>query len=263
MASKTTTTSTPNNLTSSKTGTFYFAFGSNLSAFQMSKRLQHSPSSSAPVAIARLDKYKWIICERGYANVVPVARTANSNATANGCNDVVWGVLYNMSSEDEATLDLYEGHNEARNPEPTANPEVEGRVCKPYLQGEWDYNKLYLTMTITRWLRDPREYGVDADMAVQSEVRALVYVDEDRMGDGEIAAGYTGRMNRGIREAVRLGLDEDWVGRVVRRWVVEGVEVDDYQDVGTDEGYKEGEEKSGNGRGWEDDKGAIVDEVVG
>ena len=247
-------TPTPNthHLTSSKSGTFYFAFGSNLSAVQMSIRLSNSPASSVPVAVARLDNYKWIICERGYANVVLLPPSSTGGAV-NGYTDtldedqnVVWGLIYNMSAGDEAVLDRYEGHDDWRNPEPEINPDAHQRAWKPMLQGGWDYNKHHLPLTVTKWLRDPAEYGVEVDTQSSSEetetvIRALVYVDEQRTSPGEINAEYIGRMNRGIQEAVALGLPETWVDRVMRRWIPEGIEVDDIGYVGTDQGYIEAE----------------------
>lgn len=241
--------------TSSNTGTFYFAFGSNLSPHQMSIRLRHSPSSSIPVGIARLDSYAWIICQRGYANVVALPE---SNAASDA--NTVWGVIYNMDPEDEARLDLYEGHNETRNPDPVLNSDPQTQQIKRYEQGGWDYNKHYLPMTVTKWLRDPSEYGVNvpgwsADStngAVNGEVslptgahnttiRALVYVDEFRTIPGKIVHEYIGRMNRGIEESVKLGLPQSWVDNVMRKFIPPGVFVDDHGYVGTDEGYVEAE----------------------
>lgn len=41
----------------------YFAYGSNLSFTQMRIRCRHNPDlSSKPVAIARLDHWRWMIC---------------------------------------------------------------------------------------------------------------------------------------------------------------------------------------------------------
>jgi len=232
-------------LTTSKTGTFYFAFGSNLSPSQMSLRLHHSPRSSEPVGIARLDSHAWIICERGYANVVslPLSNTASDENT-------VWGVLYNMSPEDEARLDLYEGHDEVRNLSPQINPDHASQGWKPYLQGGWDYNKHYLPMTVTKWLRDPREYGVDvanwetdsASLQQQTTIRALVYVDEHRTRPGAIKHEYVGRMNRGIVESVALGLPEGWVNSVLRKFIPSGIFVDEEGYVGTPDGYIEGKD---------------------
>ncbi|KAJ9606657.1 hypothetical protein H2200_008665 [Cladophialophora chaetospira] len=242
--------------TSSKTGTFYFAFGSNLSPHQMSIRLQHSPSSSIPIGIARLDSYAWIICERGYANVVALPE---SNAARD--ENTVWGVLYNMHPVDEVRLDMYEGHNEARNPNPVANSDPQTQQIKRFEQGGWDYNKHYLPVTVTKWLRDPKEYGIDvpgwsgaepAQGEVNGEVhvptgshnttvRALVYVDEFRTTPGVIVDEYIGRMNRGIEESVKLGLPQSWVDSVMRKYITPGIFVTDQGYVGTEEGYVEAE----------------------
>ena len=213
----------------------------------MSIRLSNSPASSIPVAIARLDNYKWIICERGYANVVLSPPSATSNAvngyteTRDEDQNVVWGLIYDMSAADEAVLDRYEGHDDWRNQEPEVNPNVDESAWKPMLQGGWDYNKHYLPMTVTKWLRDPMEYGVNAHSGEETVIRALVYVDEHRTSPGEINAEYIGRMNRGIKEAVALGLPEMWVNRVMRSWIPQGIEVDDEGYVGTDKGYVEAE----------------------
>ncbi|KAK7887604.1 hypothetical protein LTR67_009505 [Exophiala xenobiotica] len=232
--------------TSSKTGTFYFAFGSNLSAYQMSIRLTHSTSSSVPVAVARLDGHAWIICERGYANVVALPE---SNAATDA--NTVWGIVYNMSPEDEATLDRYEGHNDGRNPEPQLNPDPETQHIKPYLQGDWDYNKHYLPLTVTRWLTDPNDYGISVpgwspdplspSGSDNTTIRALVYVDEHRTGPGEINLEYIGRMNRAIAESVQLGLPQSWVDNIMRKFVPPDIHVNEEGYVGTDEGYVEAE----------------------
>ena len=232
-------------LTSSHTGTFYFAFGSNLSAHQMSIRLSESPSSSIPVALAYLPSYTWIICSRGYANVVKLP-PSNAQSHAN----TVWGIIYNMSAEDEARLDRYEGHDDIRNPDPEVNPDPKTQVERPYLQGGWDYNKHYLPLVVTKWLRDPKEYGVqtsqsmadrNAEGSPSTTIRALVYVDEQRTQPGTINAEYIGRMNRGIDEAVKLGMQGDWVDEVMRKWIPKGIYVDNEGYVGTDQGYVEAE----------------------
>lgn len=230
------------NLTSSHTGTFYFAFGSNLSTTQMAIRCIHHQSSSIPVAIARLDAYEWIICQRGYANVVSLPSDTPASDTT-----TVWGLLYNMSAEDEARLDLYEGHDNIRNPNPEINPDPQQQIERPYLQGNWDYNKHYLPVTVTKWLANPNDYGISipnldpASPHQPSIVRVLVYVDEHRTTPGPINQEYIGRMNRGIRESVALGIPQRWVDAVLRKDIETGVEVDEDGYVGTAEGYVEAE----------------------
>ena len=271
------------NLTSSRTGTFYFAYGSNLSVEQMAGRCRDSATSSMPVAIARLDGWRWIICERGYANVVPAsspgsrslhvsrprqedpasgpgqhpdrqqemhrpqhqtpphsstlpARASEPNA-ANDDDHVVWGIIYNLTPASESALDGYEGHHPSFNPSPTPNPGHDA-ARKPFEQGGWAYNKLYLPVSVTRWLQPPPAYGIQltstSEAAADSgpepklgdgdSIRVLIYVDEIRTGEGSAWEMYTGRMNRAIREGVKLGVPPDWVERVMRRWIQEGVE---------------------------------------
>lgn len=233
---------TMNALTSSKTGTFYFAFGSNLSPTQMRGRLSSFPSSSKPIAIASLPGWKWLICTRGYANIVelpPNQHASDTDATT------VWGVLYDLSPTDEETLDAYEGHNDRRNPFPKPNPDASLRARKPHLQGNWDYNKQYLPVSVTKWLVDPMTFGLPAET---SKVDVLVYVDELRVEEGEIKREYVGRMNRAIDESVALGVPRAWCESVMRRWVPKGVYPADYY-FGTSEGYVEEEVEVGTEAG--------------
>ncbi len=295
----------PHNLTSSQTGTFYFAYGSNLSPEQMTGRCLDSPTtSSTPVAIARLDGWRWIICQRGYANIVPSLPPAQSLASQalqdsnSGLShgqqqqqrwrqkslqvfdvedakddNVVWGIIYNLTPMDESILDEYEGHDPRRNPTPTPNRSLDPSEVRrnPFEQGGWDYNKLYLSVTVTRWLEPPQLYGVDLDpLAIagteprqcersEGEVTVLVYVDELRTEEGPVQPSYVGRMNRAIGQGVELGVPEGWVERVMRRRIERGVGVDKGF-LGRRDGYWDGEGEEaeaevrsvdGNGNGTE------------
>ncbi len=71
----------------------YFAYGSNMCIRQMNDRC---PNNSK-IGIGQLSRYRWIISTRGYANVVKSS------------NDDVCGVIYEISIQDEAKLDVYEG----------------------------------------------------------------------------------------------------------------------------------------------------------
>lgn len=290
------------NATSSQTGTFYFAYGSNLSPEQMAGRCPESPAtSSIPVAIARLDGWRWIICGRGYANVVSSStRSLPSGAAQNvksksesesetllsqerehdqhrhpatapasdaepkpdspaavheDDDSVVWGLIYNLTPASESVLDGYEGYHAYRNPTPTPNPSPDADEVRrrPFLQGGCDYNKLYLPVRVTKWLQDPASYGVGsgsyapgvgsksetADQAAEreTEIMALVYVDEFRTSPGPVKREYVGRMNRAIRQSIELGIPRGWVERVMRRWIVEEVEVGERGDLGRSDGF--------------------------
>lgn len=122
--------------TPSPTGTLYFAYGSNLSPAQMHKRLKYNPDrSSTPIAIARLPRYKWIICKRGYANVVHMPTPTT---------DEVHGVVYDISPDDERVLDGYEGVDVNR----SLRVGQHGQAGRPTDQGDGDYNKQYLEVDI-------------------------------------------------------------------------------------------------------------------
>ena len=209
----------------------------------MRLRCNNNPSSSQPVAIARLDDHEWIICQRGYANVValPSSPAFNSTQTRDPHN-TVHGLIYNLAPADEARLDLYEGHDLFRNSSPEPNPNPRTSAARPFLQGDWDYNKHYLPVTIQKWLRNPAEDGLQDDT---TEITTLVYVDELRTEKGVINDEYIGRMNRGISEAVKLGLDGDWVEAVMRGDIPKDVELEDAEDVGRVEGYVEETDEQG------------------
>ncbi|PGH16941.1 hypothetical protein AJ80_05009 [Polytolypa hystricis UAMH7299] len=216
----------------------YFAYGSNLSYSQMRQRCIHDPDiSSKPVALARLDGWKWLICERGYANV---DNNNNDNRTITAQVDgvreeeskedvVVYGVLYNMTEADESELDGYEGIDRAA-PRAPENGPVD-RKTRPREQGSGEYNKWYIHVTVTKWLDEEQKgkwgavataVGDDGSNGDDDIQRVLVYVDEMHVQDGPPKKEYIGRMNRGIREAVGLGLPSDWVEKVMRKYIPEG-----------------------------------------
>jgi hypothetical protein len=199
----------------------------------MRGRLDSSPTSSIPIAIASLPGWKWLICQRGYANIVELPPD-----TPDSDSGTVWGVLYNLTQGDEDILDMYEGHNDRRNPRPNPNPDASQRMRKPFEQGGWDYNKHYLPVMVAKWLVEPTTFGLPEGT---SSVRVLVYVDEFRTGEGPIKREYIGRMNRAIDESVQLGMPRAWCEKVMRKWVTEGVyPLPRY--VGTSQGYVEEEE---------------------
>lgn len=213
--------------------TLYFAYGSNLSYSQMQKRCTSEPEISAkPVGIARLDNWRWIICGRGYANVLP--------PQVNGCDgtevttdedskDVVWGVLYDMTPEDLQTLDMYEGVDHSR---PRASPDHPiDPTTRPYEQGKGHYNKWNVLVTVTKWLDEDhrKKYhgfhntitGADGTVGFvggdHAQQRVLVYVDEHHTEEGPPKKEYITRMNRAVGESVELGIPKDWIENVVRK----------------------------------------------
>ena len=83
--------------------TIYFGYGSNLWRQQMEQRCPHSEYKG----VARLNDYKWLINERGYANVVETSRHTTemqglSLPSAKVYEDEVWGLVYTLQHSDEA-----------------------------------------------------------------------------------------------------------------------------------------------------------------
>ena len=241
-----------NRLTSSQTGTLYFAYGSKLSPSQMRLRCAAHPEQSAvPVAICRLEGWQWYICSRGYANVkeVPLGRSGPSHSTSEPSDlsaaQYVYGVVYNMAPEDVTYVDGFEGCGPRMDPHPQDNPDPDPlkRRRKPHLQRHRDYNKLYLPMTVTKWLVDPSKLGI-MNAPAGSEIDVLVYVDEQRLEEGDIVTSYIGRMNRAIRESAELGMPLDWMNKTFRKWVRPGIELKDNTFIGDAEGHKDDWEES-------------------
>jgi gamma-glutamylcyclotransferase (GGCT)/AIG2-like uncharacterized protein YtfP len=73
--------------------TLYFAYGSNMDLFQMSNRCP----ASATTSTAELFHHRFIINARGVATVVPDPAST------------VYGMLWQLTPEDEHSLDRYEG----------------------------------------------------------------------------------------------------------------------------------------------------------
>jgi hypothetical protein len=212
----------------------YFAYGSNLSPTQMSMRCTINPSHSAkPLAIASLSHWRWHINEAGYANVLPPVglrissqlSPAADKIPVSGSEDTVYGVLYEMDPGDERILDGYEGiDREAEVVQPGPGKGGIDVDIRPREQGEGDYNKWYVDAVVVKWLDGASqlqyEQGKWKGEASQT-VRALVYVDEERVVVSKPKAEYIPRMNRAMREAEGLGVSGRWLGEVLRRFIPE------------------------------------------
>lgn len=189
----------------------YFAYGSNLSATQMRHRCTHAPGRSAtPLALARIEGWKWIICNRGYANVIPPTelrfRRMEQEWGRSSEDGVVYGILYDLSPEDELILDGYEGVDHQA---PVGQGQISPSI-RPREQGRGDYAKWYVPATVEKW------FG-EGDF--QGTVTVLLYVDEESTREGTPNTEYIPRMNRGIEEATALGLPVAWTETVIRRFI--------------------------------------------
>ncbi|KAI9801432.1 MAG: hypothetical protein M1825_003412 [Sarcosagium campestre] len=146
--------------------TVYFAYGSNLWLAQMARRCPESK----PQNVAYLRDWNWIINERHYANVIPSK------------GDIVYGLTYLISPEDEKSLDGFEGV-------PIA------------------YSKVTIAVD-----EETSDNG-------QRRVEALVYVDYNRTGTDVPRQEYVERMNYGIQDALRLGVPQWYVDKYLRPFI--------------------------------------------
>lgn len=117
-----------------------------------------------------LREWKWIINARGFANVI------------RSREDVVYGLVYEISSSDEASLDNWEGF-------------------------PWAYTK----HTIGIELESENNKG--------GSVQALVYIDEIRTGEGVAWKEYVHRINLGINDAAARGLPGWYTDKYIRRFI--------------------------------------------
>ncbi len=92
----------------------YFAYGSNLWLQQMKERCPNHKI----VGNGILKGYRWIISERGYANIVKSSQ------------DEVQGAVYEISDSDESTLDIKEGVRNGAYRKEMMTVEVDGQSLK-------------------------------------------------------------------------------------------------------------------------------------
>lgn len=157
-------------------GPYYFGYGSNLCLEQMSNRC---PTSDY-VGIARLTHYRWIINPRGYANIVQT----------NSSSDIVYGLVYSLTGEDEKQLDLREGV-------------------------PWAYTKAISPVEL--WSGKPGG-RVDLDRTPETK-QLLVYIDRKRTDDGVPDVEYVDRINMGVRDAVERGMPLTYVDHMIRKFI--------------------------------------------
>ncbi|KAH7359562.1 hypothetical protein BKA66DRAFT_427391 [Pyrenochaeta sp. MPI-SDFR-AT-0127] len=168
--------------------TVYFGYGSNLWLHQMHIRCP----TSQYLGIARLRNYRWIINDRGYANVVQIPEYDRANVSGKGPYDnVVFGVVYSLQEADERRLDKNEG--------------VPIAYTKEYLRCDfWSSSK---------------DQKIDVSEPPTSSKDMLVYIDRERTTPDEPRTEYVYRMNQGIADAEKLGVPKEYVKDVMRKFI--------------------------------------------
>ncbi|KAH6604233.1 hypothetical protein Trco_007679 [Trichoderma cornu-damae] len=191
----------------------YFAYGSNLSTEQMRQRCPYSTA----VGLGKITGWRWIINQRGYANIVreeaaamgtheedegeegavEEAKGKGRTEDAAEAESQVYGMLYLLPAEDEERLDLYEG--------------VPWAYEKAYLEADW-------VSSSTEGATRAGEGGGGRAFEELTPVKVLAYVDRKRIEEGRAKEEYVERMERGIEDAVRnWGMREEYADRTMRR----------------------------------------------
>jgi gamma-glutamylcyclotransferase len=177
--------------------TIYFGYGSNLWLHQMSIRCP----SSQYLGIARLNDYKWLINDRGYANIVETSSnvtTSTSTSSSNSPNNVVFGMVYSLNEEDEKKLDKNEG--------------VPVAYTKESLRCDfWSAGKPTHPMD--------KHSKVEVSEPPSTTQDMLVYIDRQRVTPDGPRKEYVYRMNRGIDDALELGVPKNYVDEVMRKYI--------------------------------------------
>lgn len=126
-----------------------------------------------------------MINARGYANVVQLPASTDTSLQT----QEVKGLIYLLTPNDEAALDVHEGVPEAYTKE---------------------------IHVIDYWSAD----ALDSSRTANSEtVKMLVYVDRKRTVDAVPKEEYIYRMNQGIHDALANGVPEGYVTKVMRGFI--------------------------------------------
>ncbi|KAG6916602.1 hypothetical protein DXG01_006159 [Tephrocybe rancida] len=122
------------------------------------------------IGTAILSKWKWIINTAGYANVIP------------SDDDIVYGMIYTLTEDDEDKLDRYEG------------------VPK-------NYHKFTLPVRVLKG----KGQGTFVD--------ALVYVDVERLGEGPPRHEYIARINHAFKDGKDEGIPQEYIDKYIRKFI--------------------------------------------
>ena len=171
----------------------YFGYGSNLWLRQMALRC---PTSTF-IGIGRLPKWRWIINDRGYANVVQSRNVAQPDE--HDWTGEVWGMVYTLTFEDERRLDRNEGVPYSYTKEihsidfwPTKNSSSPNDVLREGFQ------------PLNTTLKPEQKH-------------MLVYVDRKRIIPDQPKTEYIHRMNMGIKDALTVGVPAEYIDAVLRK----------------------------------------------
>ena len=178
--------------------TWYFAYGSNLHLAQMAKRCPNSRY----IGRATLEHYKWMINERGFANVV----------RANGY--WVEGLVFELNGDDERRLDKNEGVakecylKKYERLQVHPGPKVLYRRPVPWIVEKGG------PAAILEHAR--REGNFTREHRGKFWEEVLVYASPAYVKESVPREEYIKRINNGIDDARILGMSNEYISRFVR-----------------------------------------------
>lgn len=148
---------------------------------------QRCPTSKY-LGVARLNGYRWLIYDRGYANIVEVSKEERQKK--HDYTNEVWGLVYSLEPNDEEDLDGNEG--------------VPFAYTKEYLECDFFEAK------------DGRKPDITSD---PKEIDMLVYINRKHIKPSEPKKEYIYRMNMGIKDALQEGVPKAYIDKVLREFI--------------------------------------------
>lgn len=176
----------------------------------------------------RLKGFRWIIYQRGFANIVEVdghEEEGDDEKEEKGkegdYRNEVWGMMYSLEEEDEKLLDEREGvpvayRKEWIECEFWTVPEAAAASASSSREEEEEVGKNEEDTTTA----EKKTKRKPADITKRpGKEKMLVYINREMTDEGEIQKEYISRMNCGIKDAVKEGLPRKYVEQVLRRWI--------------------------------------------
>ncbi|KAK4959910.1 hypothetical protein LTR10_002798 [Elasticomyces elasticus] len=202
--------------------TLYLGYGSNLWMHQMKQRCP----TSKYVGIARLDGFRWIINERGYANIVAIPR---EDRLPNHFPDKVWGLVYSLEQSDEDKLDVNEGVPSAYTKEYHKADLWHAKDGKASDRKEGSSVQVELLVYINRKLTTPheprKEYvrNVSRFCLQPPQIQGCSHYLKQNLYLSMLTSYVPQiyRMNMGIKDAIRERMPPRYVEAVIRPFIPE------------------------------------------
>ena len=171
------------------------------------KQMQRRCPNSKYIGFGRLPDFRWHINERGFANVV----------RAEG--HWVDGLVYEIDGDDEVKLDISEGV-------------AKGAYGKQHMAVLVNLACCSLYRRSVSWIvaqggpSGAGKAGIHCHGNMRRTIQrqmdgVLIYISELHVTDCAPREEYIQRINRGLKDAASLGMDDDYVRKCIRPFVPE------------------------------------------